>query len=231
MNYYEYDKAIGSVRLKDHNKREIEWAVEALCDCHTAVHKFPIDTSDESLRNFVYSTMPPAILDAVNTIKTDPKMCGMLNTNYNTKVVVGTHMLRVSFTNKQYVSSQRIVATGGAPAYVVRPEHPSYNEVHEWAEMQAALKVASKQTYSLTMTILNACNTSGQIVRAWPELLQFLPVHIAEGLRHCKKASQPPRTLDMLDVNDRRGPATEFLARMAIVKSIVTAPSIKVLVE
>jgi len=201
-------KVRASKKFTDDQKQSIRGSVHVLSQVRHRAYVFPFEETQNSLEEILKSTYPQAYLDNLMAIWNDPHYSEILRTSEISQIQVDA----IRFNFRVPVTSPYL------GVHTIKESNPYYDKLLEWAGNVNALKGKERATNSLLSPILDRITTSGQLVRAWPEIIHYMPDDIAESLGQSVRASRLPKSLDMLDINDKRVEATEFLAFMSLVK-------------
>lgn len=214
-----------SMKLNTKDIAAIKMAVQTLRNVYPKAYEFPFQQSDSALCNMLDTTIPTYIIEARTQLMAVKGSYSLVNITMRTKMVIDDYLLEVQFGEAQpydpfgsYGASS--LRNGQSIMHTIYEDSSYYEQLREWAYQMCRLRSASLTTSNLLDHCLAWCVTSGQLVKAWPELIQFMPTDIASGLHNAKRGSRLPTNLDILRVNEERPAATEFLALMALMKDV-----------
>jgi hypothetical protein len=78
--------------------------------------------------------------------------------------------------------------------------HPMYDKLVEWMKDAARIEMQEYIVASVANTLIHAkLNTSGQVARLWPEMVNFLPEDLAAELKDAKRDSRLPESITLTD--------------------------------
>jgi hypothetical protein len=211
-----YGRARALLRLKDH------------------ANAFPYPADDEVMRKIVESTIEPRILHALRTLSGWPyEHSPIVDTTYKVRlgVVVPPDPDDITADASESSESKIIPFTmnfehtvpfpvAAATILVVREGNEYYNDIMNWAKVQAEFINDVRIVRSLLSHLEETVNTPGQLARVWPEFKTFLPGRYMEMVAKSARASRLPETLDAGYVVGCRRKAMTTLAKLSIISSL-----------
>ncbi len=216
-----------SVRLTQDDVRCIRRAVEQLLERRHWALNFPFDLSDTSLMLMLNSTIPDYVVQAVDIVNANTPDT-FLNKVRWTSVGVDGVIMQISLDSEQAVAGREY--TADQAFYKVKQDNPYYAELSEWARDAERLRQRVGSAENLLKDVLDYCNTSGQLFRAWPDLLKYMPQYIKDQLQNSTRSSRLPDNLDMVLVNKLRPDASSLLALLSMLPETDNTDQYKVTV-
>ena len=205
-------KQRASIKLTDISRSSMKRQIEEICDRHTRFIEFPFEQDQDSLVQLVHSTVPPDLINAIDRIARNKVYGSILKRTKST--YVNCEGVRMVLCFKDYVCVPCNEYYGDKNLHTVSELNRHYSKLAAWAHDMAHIKYRAQQTLLLARHVINECNTTGQLARAWPELKRYMPNRIREALEGKQRASQLPDGLDMVMVNRERPLADQLLATL-----------------
>ena len=195
--------------FKESERDDITSAKWEYSNNYIDIVKPPIDANDpEVIQDTVHSLLPSGWREAVSLVE----QYATLNTdNYM--------YFQVSHYQITFDGRWGVPFVGFKHPLVMDHNHPMYLDWERYAVEHCAHKKIGTATYDFVWSVINKyCNTPGQVVRIWPEFVDFLPPRSQQLLQGMVRAARPPKHPDIstLDFFNKRDEANIMIPKMML---------------